>query len=196
MPKKPNKVKPQKVKSQKSVEVKVRVPLTSTSFMSALLVGLLAIMLYGGFLGVRSIWVFTHPQFSISADAFRILPILAKGQFPNAISAPSFAGTSTPPDVTTQSKYLQEVAIFKEEFRKNYPNSKLLSISTNDLLNMGWSFCQAKRDSIQKTGDYSRQEIIKAHQAKFVVQYLTMGGLDVFIEGIGNRAIDNLCGGN
>jgi hypothetical protein len=28
-----------------------------------------------------------------------------------------------------------------------------------------------------------------------VVPYLSVGGLDVFIDGIGNRAFDHLCGG-
>ena len=185
--------KAKKATSSKSVEVKV--PLSSTSFMSVLLVGLLSLMLYGSYLGVKSIWDFTHPKFNISADAFRILPILVKGQFPASISAPTFEGSSTPPDATAQTTYLQEVALFKEEFRKDYPSSRLLSITSNDLLNMGWSFCQAKEKSIADTGDYSREEIIKAHQAKFVVQYLSMGGLDVLIEGIGNRALDHLCGG-
>lgn len=194
MPKKEKAKKVTSAKPSKTVEVKV--PLSSTSFMAVLLAGLLTLMFYGSYLGVKSIWNFTHPKFNISADAFRIIPILVKGQFPASISAPTFEGAQTPPDVTTQTTYLQEVAKFKEEFRKDFPNSKLLSVTSNDLLNMGWSFCQAKEKSIADTGDYSRDEIIKAHQAKFVVQYLSMGGLDVFIDGIGNRAFDYLCGVN
>ena len=185
--------KQKKTTSSKSVEVKV--PLTSTSFMAVLLSGLLALMVYGSYLGVKSIWNFTHPKFEISADAFRILPILIKGQFPGVIPTPTFDGSTTPPDGTAQMTYLQEVAKFKEEFRKDFPSSKLLSISTNDLLNMGWSFCKAKEKSIVDTGEFSRVEIIEAHQAKFVIPYLSVGGLDVFIDGIGNRALDHLCGG-
>jgi hypothetical protein len=185
--------KQKKTTSSKSVEVKV--PLTSTSFMAILLSGLLALMVYGSYLGVKSIWNFTHPKFEISTDAFRILPILIKGQFPGVIPTPTFDGATTPPDETAQMTYLQEVTKFKEEFRKEFPSSKLLSISTNDLLNMGWSFCKAKDKSVADTGEFSREEIIEAHQAKFVLPYLSVGGLDVFIDGIGNRALDHLCGG-
>lgn len=180
----------------KSKEVNVKVPLSSTSFMAVVLAGLLSLMVYGSYLGVKSIWNFTHPKFNISADAFRILPILVKGQFPVSIPAPTFSGSSNPPDATAQSLYIQQVEVFKQDFRKTYPNSKLLNISQNDLLNMGWSFCQAKEKSISETGDYSREEIIKAHQSKFVIQYLSIGGLNIFIDGIGNRAFDYLCGGN
>ena len=186
--------KQKKMTSSKTVEV--RVPLTSTSFMASLLAGLLSLMVYGSYLGVKSIWNFTHPKFEISTDAFRILPILIKGQFPGVIPTPNFDGADTPPDATAQTTYLQEVTKFKEEFRKDFPTSKLLSISTNDLLNMGWSFCKAKEKSVADTGEFSRDEIIEAHQAKFVVPYLSVGGLDVFIDGIGNRALDHLCGGN
>lgn len=193
----PKKVKtPKAPKMTKSKEVNVKVPLSSTSFMAVVLAGLLSLMVYGSYLGVKSIWNFTHPKFNISADAFRILPILVKGQFPVSIPAPTFSGSSNPPDATAQSLYIQQVEVFKQDFRKTYPNSKLLNISQNDLLNMGWSFCQAKEKSISETGDYSREEIIKAHQSKFVIQYLSIGGLNIFIDGIGNRAFDYLCGGN
>jgi hypothetical protein len=185
--------KQKKMASSKTVEVKV--PLTSTSFMAILLAGLLSLMVYGSYLGVKSIWNFTHPKFEISADAFRILPILIKGQFPGVIPTPTFDGADTPPDATAQMTYLQEVTKFKGEFRKDFPTSKLLSISANDLLNMGWSFCKAKEKSVADTGEFSRDEIIEAHKAKFVVPYLLVGGLDVFIDGIGNRAFDHLCGG-
>lgn len=186
--------KQKKMASSRTVEVKV--PLTSTSFMAILLAGLLSLMVYGSYLGVKSIWNFTHPKFEISAESFRILPILVKGQFPGAIPTPTFEGADTPPGATVQVAYLQEVTKFKEEFRKNFPTSKLLSISTNDLLNMGWSFCKVKEKSIADTGEFNRGEIIEAHQAKFVVPYLSIGGLDVFIDGIGNRALDHMCGGN
>jgi hypothetical protein len=180
------------VSQKKSKAVHVKVPLTGASFMSVLLIGLLAVIGYSGFLGVKSIWNFTHPKFTISADGFRALAYIAKQQSIPPLPTPAFT-TAVIPDATSQSEYLNQVAIFKSEFRTKFPGSKLLTLSDNDVLSMGDSFCKAKEKSMQETGSFNAEEIIAAHQAKFILQYPTMPGLDVYLAGIGQRAFDNLC---
>jgi hypothetical protein len=177
-------------KTSKSFQVKV--PLTGASFMSVLLIGLLTLIGYSGFLGVKSIWNFTHPKFNISADGFRALAYIAKSQGIPPLPFPAFT-TNVTPDPTAQSEYLNQVSIFKSEFRTKFPGSKLLTLSDNDVLSMGDSFCKAKEKSVEETGSFNAEEIIAAHQAKFVLQYPTMSGLDVYLAGIGQRAFDNLC---
>lgn len=181
-------------KASKSVEVKVQVPLSSTSFMTVVLIGLVSLMVYSGYLGVKSLWNFTHPKFNISADAFRILPeLVASGHLPNV---PTVLQDSTDPNISAKRQnYLRKVAEFEQTFKDQFPGSKLLIVSDNDLINMGEAFCKAKADSIQATGTYSRTEMINAFKAKFVVQYPNVGGLTEYLTGIGNAAFDSLCGG-
>lgn len=184
---------PQKQASPKqSKSVQVKVPLTGASFMSVLLIGLLTVIGYSGFLGVKSIWNFTHPKFNISADGFRALAYIAKNQSIPPLPFPAFT-TSVTPEAAAQSEFLTQVSVFKSEFRTKFPGSKLLTLSDNDVLSMGDSFCMAKEKSMTETGTFSPEEIIAAHQAKFVLQYPMMPGLDVYLAGVGQRAFDNLC---
>jgi hypothetical protein len=196
--KKKNRVKAPAVKSAKqakSLEVNMKVPLTGASFMSVLLICLLALIGYSGYLGVNSIWKFTHPKFAISTDRFRALGYLAKNQVIPPMPSPTFS-TSVQPDAASQTEFLSQVSIFKSEFRSKFPGSKLLRLSDNDVLTMGDSFCSAKEKSIIETGNYSADEIISAHQAKFLLQYPLMSGLDFYLAGIGQRSFDYLCRSN
>jgi len=176
----------------KLVQVKVRIPITTVSITSVLLIGLLTIIGYSGYLGVKSIWDFTHPKFNVSFDSLRALPYIASGT-----EIPPFPVLPFPldrsPTTSAQETYLQAVSEFRGEFRRDFPNSKLLNISDNEFLNMGIAFCETKNESITKTGEYLPEEIISAYQAKFVLRYPGMKGLDQFLAGIGQRALDNLC---
>jgi hypothetical protein len=58
---------------------------------------------------------------------------------------------------------------------------------------MGLAFCETKNESIAKTGKFTPEEIILAYQAKFVLRYPGMNGLNEFLAGVGQRALDNLC---
>lgn len=192
MPKDSKKVKPPKSKKpSKSVEVKI--PVTGTSFMVLLLAGLISLIGYSGYLGVNSIWKFTHPQFNVSLDALQSLKYIANGVSIPPIAGPTFENGVAPTESATAT-YIQKVNEFKIEYRDLFPGSKLLNISNNDVLNLGWSFCKAKQESVAKNGDYSRDDIINAHQAKFILKYPRISGLDVYLSGIGNRAFDHLCG--
>lgn len=160
--------------------------------MSVLLIGLLALIGYSGYLGVKSVWKFTHPKFEISADSFKALGYIAKNQVIPPLPFTSFS-TSTIPDPTVQSEFLQQVSVFKSEFRTEFPGSKLLQLPDNQILTMGDSFCRSKEKSITDTGTFSAEEIISAHQAKLVLKYPTVSGLDVFLDGIGHSSLDYLC---
>lgn len=192
MPKDSRKVKPPKNKKpSKSVEVKV--PITGSSLMVLLLAGLIALIGYSGYLGVNSIWKFTHPQFNVSLDSLQSLKYIANGVNIPPIAGPTFED-GVPPTESATATYIQKVKEFKIEFRDQFPGSKLLNISDNEILNIGWSFCKAKQESIAKNGDYSRTDIIDAHQAKFILKYPRISGLDVYLSGVGNKAFDHLCG--
>jgi hypothetical protein len=194
VPKDSKKAKPPKIKKQsKSVEVKV--PVTGTSFMVLLLSGLIALIGYSGYLGVNSIWKFTHPQFNVSLDALQSLKYIANGVAIPPIAGPAYEDGIAPTESATVT-YIQKVKEFKIEFREQFPGSKLLNISDNEFLNIGWSFCKAKQEALDKDGDYSRTDIIDAHQAKFILKYPRIPGLDVYLSGVGNRAFDFLCGDN
>lgn len=184
-----------KAKENKSIEVKVNVHFSKTSFMSLILVGLIGLIGYSGYLGVNSLWKFTHPQFNISLDSFKSLEYIAKGLNIPPISGPNFL-TGPAPAETAKTAYLQSIAEYKNEFRTQYPNSRLLGIPDNDLLNIGWSMCTAKQEAITKNGSFSKDEIIAAYQAKFVLKYPGVAGLEVYLNGIAQRAFDNLCGAN
>ena len=186
------KTKPEAAKA-KSVEVKVKVPLTSTSFMSIVLAVLIGSMGYSGYLGVKSIWNFTHPQFNISADAFRILPVLFDtGKLP---TSPVTAGSlENPIDEVKKKAFLDETRLFLNDFRKNFPDSKLSIVGDNDLVNMATSFCSAKSEALAKGETPDPDAIISAHLAKFVLQYPTIQGLSEFLTGVGNSAFKNMCG--
>jgi hypothetical protein len=189
-PKQPKAAKSGKVSN--SIEVKVRLPLTNVSIMSVLLAALLTLVGYAGYLGVNSIWKFTHPQFNVSLDSLRALPYIASGTEIPPFPILPFPADRTP-TTSVQVAYLQAVGEFKEEFRRDFPKSRLLNISDNEFLNMGVAFCETKNESITKTGKFAVEEIISAYQAKFVLRYPGMNGLDQFIAGIGQRALDNLC---
>ncbi len=184
-----------KNKENKSIEVKVNVHFTKSSFMSILLVGLIGLTGYSGYLGVNSLWKFTHPQFSVSLDSLKSLGYIAKGLNIPAISDPNF-NLGTAPEETAKTAYLQSIAEYKTEFRNKYPTSRLLGIPDNDLLNIGWSMCTAKKDAITKNGTFSKDEIISAYQSKFVLKYPGVPGLGDYLGGIAQRAFDHLCGVN
>jgi energy-converting hydrogenase Eha subunit C len=183
-----------KGKESKSIEVKVSLPITKVSMMSLLLAGLLTLMGYAGYLGVNSVWKFTHPQVNVSLDALKSLGYIAR-----QVSIPAFPGpylnNPNAPSDTSKASYLKAINEFELEFRAEYPQSKLLNISDNELFNIGDAICSAKKESIEKSGDYSREEIINAFQAKFVLRYPGIEGLGMYIDAVGQRAFDHLCGG-
>jgi energy-converting hydrogenase Eha subunit C len=183
-----------KGKESKSIEVKVSLPITKVSMMSLLLAGLLTLIGYAGYLGVNSVWKFTHPQVNVSLDALKSLGYIAR-----QVSIPAFPGpylnNPNAPSDTSKASYLKAINEFEVEFRAEYPQSKLLNISDNELFNIGDAICSAKKESIEKSGDYSREEIINAFQAKFVLRYPGIEGLGMYIDAVGQRAFDHLCGG-
>ena len=197
-PKPPKRSKPPKPantgKSSNSIEVKVRLPVTKVSIMSLLLAGLIGLMGYAGYLGVNSIWKFTHPQFNVSLDALKSLDYIARGVSIPPIPGPLF---NTPDAPTSEAKanYLKAINEYEVEFRTEYPQSKLLNLSDNELFNIGNAFCAAKKEAIQKSGDFSREEIIETFQATFVLRYPGIEGLGVYLDAVAQRAFDQLCGG-
>ena len=194
-PKAPKPAKPPKRgKSSNSIEVKVKLPITKVSIMSLVLAGLLTLMGYAGYLGVNSIWKFTHPQFNVSFDALKSLDYIARGISIPAIQGPYINNPDAPSD-SAKANYLKAITESEVEFRTQYPQSKLLNISDNELFNIGNAFCTAKKDAIAKTGDYSREEIVKAFQAKYVLRYPGIEGLGIYLDAVGQRAFEQLCGG-
>jgi len=179
----------------KMVQVKIKIPITTVSITSVLLVGLLTVVGYAGYLGVNSIWKFTHPKINVSFDSLRALPYIASGA-----ALPSFPTLPFPvdrtPTSTDQEAYLNSISEFKGEFRIDFPKSGLLNISNSEFLNIGAAFCETKNDLITKTGEFNPEEIILAYQSKFVLRYPGMKGLDQFLAGVGQRALDNLCRSN
>jgi hypothetical protein len=194
-PKAPKPSKPQKRgKNSNAIEVKVRLPITKVSIMSLVLAGLLTLMGYAGYLGVNSIWKFTHPQFNVSFDALKSLDYIARGISIPAIQGPYINNPDAPND-SAKANYLKAITEYEVEFRTQYPQSKLLNISDNELFNIGNAFCAAKKEAIAKTGDYSREEIVKAFQAKYVLRYPGIEGLGIYLDAVGQRAFEQLCGG-
>jgi hypothetical protein len=176
----------------KTIQVRVKIPITTISITSVLLVGMLTVVGYAGYLGVNSIWKFTHPKINVSLDSLRALPYIASGT-----SLPSFPTLPFPvdrtPTSTDQETYLKSISEFKGEFRIDFPRSGLLNISNSEFLNIGAAFCETKNELVTKTGEFSPEEIILAYQSKFVLRYPGMNGLDQFLAGVGQRALDNLC---
>jgi hypothetical protein len=194
-PKPPKQSKAQKAgNASNAIEVKVRLPITKVSLMSLLLAGLLTLMGYAGYLGVNSIWKFTHPQFNVSFDALKSLDYIARGVSIPPIPGPLF-NTPDAPTIEAQTNYLKAINEYEVEFRTRYPQSKLLNLSDNELFNIGTSFCTAKKEAIEKSGDFSREEIVKTFQAKYVLRYPGIQGLGVYLDAIAQRAFDQLCGG-
>jgi len=184
-----------KSKQSKSIEVKLNVRYSKTTFMSLLLASLIGLMGYSGYLGVSSLWKFTHPQFHVSLDSLKSLGYIAKGLRVPPIAGPTIINGQGPAEAD-KTTFLQSVSDYKSEFLTQYPASKLVTIPDNDLLNIGWSMCTAKKDAIAKTGSYSRETIISEYQAKFVLTYPKLPGLSVFLNAVGQRAFDHLCGVN
>lgn len=199
MPKKEKKVKQSKkdksLNSSKSVEVKVNVPITKTSFTTLVLILLLSLVGFSGYLGVKSVWNFTHPQFNVSLDSFKALGYIAKGQIvpPQALS--DFFDEYGP-DELSKKAFTDSLTDFKKEFREKFNNSRLNQIQNNEFLNLAASFCEAKEKAIKETGKYSAPQIIKDHQSKFILRYPGVKGLNEFVAGVGQRAFDNLCKDN
>lgn len=179
-------------KESKSVEVKVTVPITGSSFMAILLIALLVLVGYSGYLGVKSIWKFTHPRFEISADTFKAVAYAAKSTTIPSFSIPPLTGDRLPDDATKAS-FLESARTFKSDFAKQFANSYLLRIPDIALVEMGWTFCKAKQKSVEETGTYSADEIITEYQSKFVLKYINLRGLDIFLSGIGQSAFKELC---
>jgi hypothetical protein len=105
-PKAPKPSKPQKGgKGSNSIEVKVKLPVTKVSIMSVLLAGLLTLMGYAGYLGVNSIWKFTHPQFNVSLDALKSIGYIASKASMPTFPKPAFNNPGDP-DTTEQENYM------------------------------------------------------------------------------------------
>ena len=182
-------------KESKSIDVKVNVPLTSASFMSIVLIGLLSLIGYAGYLGVNSVWKFTHPQFNVSLDGFKSLGYIAKNLPVPPIPGPSFLNEIKPEESATAT-FISSVNTFKPEFRSKFPESKLLDISDNEVLNFGWEFCRSKSEIISKGEKFVEEDVIKTFQARLVLQYPRLSGLDQYLDAVGKRAFEHLCGGN
>ena len=184
-----------KVKESKSIEVKISLPITKVSFMSLVLVGLLTLVGYAGYLGVNSVWKFTHPQFNVSLDSFKSLGYIARGVAVPPIPGPNFINNVAPQD-SDKANYLKAMSDFKVDFRTQFPQSRLLGISDNELLNIGWAFCTAKADSIAQSGDYSREDILETFESRFVLRYPGIEGLGIFLSAVAQNSFDQLCRGN
>lgn len=182
-------------KASNSIEVKVRLPITKVSVMSLLLAALLTLVGYAGYLGVNSVWKFTHPQFNVSLDAFKSLDYIARGVGIPPIPGPIFTNNVAPEDLA-KANYLKAMSDYKVEFRTQFPQSRLLGISDNELLNIGWAFCTAKADSIAQSGDYSREDILETFESRFVLRYPGIEGLGIFLSAVSDNSLDQLCGGN
>ena len=193
-PEKNKKQNKKQARSPKVVDVKVKIPLTTVSITSFFLIGLLTLIGYSGYLGVNSIWKFTHPKFSVSLDALKSLEYIARGSSIPTFPRPTFNNPGDP-DVTEQRNYIKALSDYKIEFRAKYPDSKLLRITDNELYNIGYAFCSAKNDSIAKSGGYSSEDIIEAFQAKFVLRYRNIKELGEYLDAVGQRAFQHLCGG-
>lgn len=181
-------------KSSSSIEVKVNLPITKVSVMTLLLAGLITLIGYAGYLGVSSIWKFTNPQVNVSLDSLKSLGYIAR-----QVSIPTIPGPYVNnPNVRSDSakaSYLKAITEYEVEFRAKYPQSKLLNISDNELFNIGEAICTAKKDAIEKSGEFSREEIINAFEAKYVLRYPRIEGLGIYMDAVGQRAFDHLCGG-
>ena len=184
-----------KSNQKKSVDVNLEIPVTKSGFMLVILVILISTVGYAGILGVSSIWKFTHPQFNLSLDSFKSLGYIAKGVKIPPISGPTISNGYNIPESNT-SQFLQSVNEFKSEFRMKHPDSKLLSIPDTDLLNLGWSLCQAKEKQLSDKGAFNKSEAVIALKAKLVLRYWQINGLSEFLDGISERTYQNLCGDN
>ena len=194
-PKAPKQSKQQKKgKATSSIEVKVRLPVTKVSIMSLILAVLFTVMGYAGYLGVNSIWKFTHPQFNVSFDSLKSLDYIARGISIPPIPGPLF-NTEDAPSADAKVNYLKAITEFEVEFQKQFPQSKLLNLSDNELFNIGSAFCTAKKEAITKSVDFSREEIVRTFQAKFVLRYPGIKGLGIYLDAVAQRAFDQLCGG-
>jgi len=162
--------------------------------MSFILAGLLVFMGYAGYLGVNSIWKFTHPKFNVSLDALKSLDYIARGVSIPAIPGPLFDGVDAPSEIAKEN-YLKAIMEYEVEFRTQFPQSKLLDISDNELFNIGNAFCAAKKMAIEKSGNYSREAIVESFQAKYILRYPGIDGLGVYLDAIAQRSFDQLCGG-
>jgi hypothetical protein len=181
-----------KVKESTSIEVKISLPITKVSLMSLFLVGLLTLVGYAGYLGVNSIWKFTHPQFNVSLDSLKSLEYIARNASVPPIPGPLF-NTPDAPTIEAKANYIKAINEYEVEFRSQFPQSKLLNLSDNELFNIGTAFCSAKKQAIEKSGDFSREEIVKTFQAKYVLRYPGIEGLGVYLDAIAQRAFDQLC---
>jgi hypothetical protein len=187
-----------KKKEKKTVEVELNIPkvsITSLSMMSIVLALTVSLISYSGYLGVKSIWNFTHPKFNISLDTFKVLGYIASGNPVPPIAFPSFPDGKGPTDLA-KSEFLNAASAFKTEFRDKFPNSRLAQLPDNVLLGIAWSFCQAKDSAISKEGKFDAQEIINEHQAKLLFRYPFIAGLNEFVDGIGKKSLETLCKGN
>lgn len=181
-----------KAKKNSTKDISVSIPVTKVSIMTIVVALLISLVGYSGYLGVKSVWKFTHPEINISLDTFRALKYVAGNQAIPSFAIPSISGDYIPDEVS-RSAFSGAMAEYRKEFLSEFPNSRLAQIPDNALIGLGWSFCQAKKKSIEKSGTYSKEEIIKAHQGSLLLRYWQINGLNVFLEGLGERAFENLC---
>jgi len=181
-----------KPSATKSVEVNI--PISKVSIASVILIGLMTVVGYSGYLGIESVWKFTHPQIKLSLDAFKSLPNLAKRIPLPANPLLTFSGIN-PPNEAAKTAYLQSITSFNHEFHAKFAKSSLTDLSDNDLLNIGMTLCQAKSEMLAAKGAFSADEIINAYQARLVLRYPSLLGLESYIAGIGHNALNYLCGG-
>lgn len=175
-----------------SKDVSVSIPITKVSIMTVVVLLLASLVGYSGYLGVKSIWKFTHPNISISLDTFKALGYIAENKAIPSFAIPSISGDYIPDEVS-RTAFIQAMSEYEREFLSEFPNSRLAQIPDNALVGLGWSFCQAKKKSINESGTFSKEEIIKAHQGSLLLRYWQIKGLNVFLEGLGERAFENLC---
>lgn len=187
----------EKTKSSKQVEIELDLPkvsLTGFSMMSAIILLSISLIGFSGYFAVKSIWNFTHPKFNISLDTFKAIGYIASGQNLPAIGLPSFPDGMGPTDLE-KSEFNSALPAFRSEFREKFPGSRLAQLPDNVLIGLAWSFCQAKDEAVTKTGKFVPQEIIDAHQAKLLLRYPFVAGLNEFVDGIGQLAFQTLCKG-
>lgn len=186
-----------KSRTSKQVEVELNLPkvsITGFSAMSVVIILSLSLIASSGYFAVKSIWNFTHPKFNISLDTFKALGYIASGQNLPAISLPTFPEGLGPTDAQ-KAEFNSALTTFRSDFRKKFPSSRLAQLPDNVLLGIAWSFCQAKEEAVSKTGKFVPQEIIDAHQAKLLLRYPFVAGLNEFVDSIGQLSFQSLCKG-
>mgnify|MGYP006270357865 FL=1 len=169
-------------------EVTSKVGASATTFGAIVAIGLSSLVIFGFFLVVRSLWLFTHPDFNFSVPKLPSLTALSLGQGGDAPKADPGASSSPLPNTRPEVPNISDEAVKGYLDAVKAKGGQLVGVLTDkELVDIGVQLCQGVNDG------FSNNKIVDGFTSTISKNFPGIPGISDFGGKALDAAMENLC---